>query len=171
MTQIYETDNTNTYRYALGEIAGDKTLLCVALNPSVADTEKGDRTYTFCRNEAKLSGYSSFIMMNLYPLRSTDRNLLPEECDATHMDKNLQVFQQMLRVYPNADIWAAWGNSIGCRTYFTGSLKQMYAASKEQNWMYYGELTKCGNPHYPSRMEHHLEFHAFSISEYMKRYL
>ena len=118
-----------------------------------------------------MSGYSSFIMMNLYPLRSTDRNLLPEECDAIHMDKNLQVFQKMLRAYPNADIWAAWGNSIGFRTYFADSLKQMYAASKERNWMYYGELTKCGNPHHPSRMEHHLEFHAFSISEYMKRYL
>lgn len=168
MDNIYEIDNANTYRYALGKVTGDKVLICIALNPSTADLEKGDRTYTFCINEAKLSGYNGFIMMNLYPLRSTNPNKLPDECDKEHMDKNLEVFKKLLNDYPNADIWASWGNQINSRTYLIDALKQLCAISKGHTWLYYGQMTNRKNPRHPSRQKHNLGFHNFSISEYMK---
>lgn len=168
MNSIYEIDSTNTYRYALGKVNGDRILICIALNPSTADAEKGDRTYTFCLNEAKIAGYNGFVMMNLYPLRSTNPNNLPDKCDKVYLDKNLEIFKKLLIDYPNADIWASWGDRIKSRTYLLDSLKQMCEVSNMHKWLYYGRMTKSKNPRHPSRVKHNLGFNDFSISEYMK---
>ncbi|MDE7117719.1 MAG: DUF1643 domain-containing protein [Bacteroidaceae bacterium] len=54
---------------------GEKMLLVVGFNPSVADDKKIDKTMSFVLAIAEHNGYDGFAMVNLYPLRSTKPDL------------------------------------------------------------------------------------------------
>ena len=48
MKKIYITDESNEYRYALGEI-GSKILICIGANPSTATDIKYDKTISMVK--------------------------------------------------------------------------------------------------------------------------
>lgn len=83
----YEKEATispcGTYRYML-ERAWDRTLPTlgwVMLNPSTADAEQDDPTIRRCVSFARLWGYGSIAVANVFGLRSTDPRELAKHPD------------------------------------------------------------------------------------------
>ena len=70
---VYETSEDNKYRYILGK-PGRSNLVCVGVNPSRAKPGDLDPTMVQLKNRAAVNGYDGFIMVNLWPERSTDPN-------------------------------------------------------------------------------------------------
>ena len=59
-----------TERYALIQ-EGKRDIFIIGLNPSTADETKPDPTMRRTMQIAEFNGYDGFIMLNLYPQRST----------------------------------------------------------------------------------------------------
>ena len=57
---IYETDDKNLYRFALG-ISSNKILFVFGLNPSTADNKDPDQTIKKIMVFAEKNGYDSFV--------------------------------------------------------------------------------------------------------------
>lgn len=83
---IYEIDELNKYRFALGSIS-EKTLFVFGINPSTADDKEPDPTIRKVMGFAKENGYTSFVMFNLYPQRATNPNDLPQEASKEMIQK------------------------------------------------------------------------------------
>ena len=75
MYDIYSNDRNDTLRFTLGK-SGSRKLLTVGLNPSTATQETSDTTVAKVEGVAKRTGFDGFVMLNLYPIRSTDFNAL-----------------------------------------------------------------------------------------------
>ncbi len=62
------------YRYTLVRNwdSSLQRLAIIGLNPSTADAVKDDPTIRRCKHFAQAHGYGSFVMLNLFALRSTD---------------------------------------------------------------------------------------------------
>lgn len=71
------------YRYALYRrlSMGERTVMFVGLNPSVADGSVDDRTIRRCVGFARSWGFDWLYMGNLNAWRSTDPKLMPKEID------------------------------------------------------------------------------------------
>ena len=87
MTWVYENTADNTARYTLGTL-GERPLVCIGLNPSTAIPDRLDPTLTRVRAVAGLNEYDSFLMLNVYPLRSTDPEGLPGDLDPEAVKAN-----------------------------------------------------------------------------------
>lgn len=85
MYDLYHCDDTDSSRFILGK-NGTKKLFVVGLNPSTANKEKSDTTVAKVEYVATSNG---FVMTNLYPLRSTDPNGLPQNYDQALFDENI----------------------------------------------------------------------------------
>ena len=72
---LYKKNRDNSARYILGE-AGRKPLVCVGINPSTAEPNNLDRTLTNVRRFSELNGYDGWLMLNVYPQRSTRDTLI-----------------------------------------------------------------------------------------------
>lgn len=70
---------------------------------------------------AELNGYDSFLMLNIYPLRSTNPALLPKSPDLDLMKSNLEHIAKALATN-DSPIWAAWGAFIEKRDYLIPAL-------------------------------------------------
>lgn len=68
------------YRYILGT-AGEKTLICVGINPSTAAPNDLDNTLKSVERIALANGYDSFIMFNVYAQRATRPDDMEKECN------------------------------------------------------------------------------------------
>jgi len=106
---IYLKSQDNRYRYALG-IKGEKTLYCFGINPSTATPEKYDPTITRVSRTAKRLGFDSFVMLNIYPLRATNPDDLPEDISLDEHNRNVEVILSLIK--NDSTIWAAWGDLI-----------------------------------------------------------
>ena len=73
-------NGSETERYLLGT-KGDKTLIVIGINPSTANKDVSDRTIARVMGHIERYGYDSFVMINIYPLRATDFDNLPNEFD------------------------------------------------------------------------------------------
>ena len=68
---IYITNRKNSQRYAFGT-EGDRTLYVMGLNPSGLPDKDMNSTLRNVSAFSKILGFDSFVMLNLYPQRSTD---------------------------------------------------------------------------------------------------
>lgn len=68
---LYEHSHNNRARYVLGT-KGDNPLVCFGVNPGTAAPGALDPTLKSVERFANEHGYDSFIMLNLYPQRSTN---------------------------------------------------------------------------------------------------
>ncbi len=103
---VYEKNRDNSARYILGEL-GERPLVCIGINSSTAEPQNLDRTLTNVRIFSKLHGYDSWLMLNVYPQRSTDPNGLHTELDKHLHAQNLKYIAKYLSMYKQVDIWAA----------------------------------------------------------------
>ena len=147
---IYETDELNKHRFALGSIS-EKTLFVFGINPSTADDKEPDPTIRKVMGFAEENGYTSFVMFNLYPQRATDPNDLPQEASKEIIQKNIEIISKLISQQVTSDILLAWGGLFYSRAYFSGCLKQLYENLKQYpvNWLRIGEFLKSGQPRHP----------------------
>lgn len=169
MYDIYSSARNDHWRFTLGK-RGSRTLVTIGLNPSAATQEKSDTTVAKVEGVAERNGFDGFVMLNLYPVRSTDFNALPIGVDTRAFSENLRFIEALVASGPEPVIWAAWGNNVRARDYFVSSAKalisrlQKYGAS----WRHFGPLTSTGHPRHPSRPDYGWSFAKFDAEEYKR---
>ena len=166
---LYEKNRDNTARYILGE-AGQKPLVCVGINPSTAEPNNLDRTLTNVKRFSELNGYDGWLMLNVYPQRSTDPNGLHSELDKKLHSSNLNHISEYLSKYKKADVWGAWGTLIGKRKYLADALRDIVERLEGFGirWMKIGKVSKDGHPHHPLYLSHQSVIEKFDIKGYLR---
>ena len=143
--EIY--NGSDTERYVLGT-KGKKPLIVIGINPSIANEETSDNTISRVMGYAQRFGYDSFIMVNIYPLRATHFNKLPQEFNKQVHEQNLMEINKAIK---NASaILCAWGTHICDREYFKICYKDIFKIISANNIPTYclGK-TKNGHPLHP----------------------
>jgi hypothetical protein len=144
-------DSKNNLRYLL-EIPlkneGNKTVLAMMKNPSLADQHYSDHTInrllTFCHSK----GYSKVYVMNLYAYYSTDPEGIAKliesdlESFAVGNDNNKILCEISKKV---DDIIVAWGgNTFGCTTEYKNRILEVVKLIEREDLHYVQSLSKCG---------------------------
>jgi hypothetical protein len=171
MFDIFMENSDGNCRFTLGLSGGNK-LFVIGLNPSTATQNKSDPTVSRVRKIALSNGYDGFVMLNLYPERSTHYNNLPFISDNTIYLKNIDEIIKLLSKVVSPKIWVAWGEPITSRNYFGQALFDIYERSKSLNvhWLNYGNLTKSGHPRHPSRASYDWTMSEFNIKDYIEKF-
>ena len=165
---IYETNKLNTHRYAYGS-KKTKTLFVLGLNPSALPDSNLNPTLKNAKAFSEILEFESFVMINIYPQRSTDPNNLHTRLSPNAHKNNLEIISNL--VSKGDTIWAAWGDIIEKRKYLYRCLREINDALSEKNinWICYDELTKKGNPRHPMYKKHENRFMPFDMQMYLKK--
>lgn len=168
MFEIYEVNKSNTQRYAYGSKKA-KSLFVLGLNPSCLPDTNLNPTLRNARAFSKILGFDSFIMINIYPQRSTDPDLLHKRMSKSAHEKNIDVICSLLS--KNDTIWAAWGGLIDKRSYLYKCLEEINKSIEDKNvdWIRYDSLTKQGHPRHPMYKKHEDRFERFDMEMYLKK--
>lgn len=170
MCKIDIRSNDGKHRYVFG-IDGDNPIIIFALNPSdgkhprIELGEKYDPTQIRIKNITSSNGYDGWIILNLFPVIATypedlkgiwNRN--NESCRET-IEMNIRYIKDILKDYPESDIWATWGNNIEQnRIFIEGFLEIMNIIGiKDRNWIYFDKLNGTGHPKHPLYMKKDVE--------------
>ena len=167
---VYETSEDNKYRYILGK-PGRSNLVCVGVNPSRAKPGDLDPTMVQLKNRAAVNGYDGFIMVNLWPERSTDPNGITDEPDESIFRKNAEYVRKAC-LYGDFVIWAAWGNLIETKPYLVKGLREIVSELGDlgfDKWRHVGPLTKKDHPHHPLFLATNASFEPFVIEDYLQK--
>lgn len=169
MYDIYSNAHNDLWRFTLGK-SGSRKLLTIGLNPSTATKEKSDTTVAKVEGVAKRNGFDGFVMLNLYPVRSTDFNALPIDVDAQAFSENLNHIEELVASESQPVIWAAWGESIRARDYFVSSTKELFSRLQKHgaSWRHFGSLTNSGHPRHPSRLNYRWSFAELDTKRYVR---
>lgn len=167
MNWIYKNNEDNSSRYVLGT-AGDKTLICIGVNPSTAEPSALDNTMKSVDRLRKENGYDSWVMLNLYPQRATNPNAMHDVQDDDLVNENLRHIEELFQSN-QVEIWAAWGSLIEKRPYLRNCLHQIVELSKKYDckWYHAGRLLKAGHPHHPLYLRKDEKLKCFDINEYL----
>ena len=170
MYDIYKSNNEDSCRFLLGK-SGVSNLIVVGLNPSTANKENSDTTASKVETVAKNNGYDGFVMTNLYPLRATAPENLPEMASSKLLKQNAKAIISIVSQENKPVIWAAWGGDILCRPYLKESLSYISDLVKNVNgsWVNFGPLRKDGHPRHPSRLNYDWSFQDFDIDMYLEK--
>ncbi len=168
MYDIYSNAQHDLWRFTLGK-SGSRKLLTIGLNPSTATQEKADTTVAKVAGVAKRHGFDGFVMLNLYPVRSTDCKALPFDVDSEAFSENLNRIEAVVAAQTNSVVWAAWGENIHARSYFSTSALELLSRLQKYGtiWQHFGTLTKSGHPRHPSRLSYAWSFSELDICRYM----
>ncbi len=172
MKWLYETNNDNTHRYVLGNIKDgeeSKPLICFGINPSTATPQALDNTIKSVERLTTANGFNGWIMLNIYPQRSTDpkgiHKVLDENAHLANLEKIEKIFMDHKPV-----IWAAWGTSIERRKYLKNCLQDIIKLSKKYDceWISLGRISNAGHPHHPLYLSKDTKYDSFDIDNYME---
>jgi hypothetical protein len=168
MEWVYHNDRDNSVRYTLG-IKGNNPLICFGINPSTACPGNVDNTIRSVERHAFGKGFDSWIMLNLYPLRMTNPDLLPQVIDQDIHRNNIGHIGQLFSSR-KIKIWAAWGTLITKRDYLRNCLKDILEVSArfDCEWYSIGRKSKQGHPHHPLYLRSDETMDLFDVNEYMK---
>ncbi|PIE84836.1 hypothetical protein CSA08_05130 [Candidatus Gracilibacteria bacterium] len=87
-------------------------LMCIGLNPSTADENDDDQTTKRIRKIAENQKCDGWIMLNLYPKKSTDpENLKNEEFNEEISKKNIEIIRENISKYKESPILLCWGEN------------------------------------------------------------
>lgn len=166
---VYKESEDNKSRFYLGE-KGSKVLVFCGLNPSTATKEKSDTTISKVKQFSKNYGYDSFLMINLYPFRSTDPDKLPLELDEELHKENIKNIKKILKYYKQSDLLVCWGDKVHSRYYLNECFADLWRETEESFKGVYqiGDLTQAGEPRHPSRLPYSLKLTKFDIKKYLK---
>ncbi len=168
---LYERNRDNTVRYILGE-SGSRPLVCIGVNPSTAEPDRLDPTLKTVVKISRLKGFDGWLMLNLYPKRATDPNLLPSKPSVHLMQENLRLIRRYLSAAESPTIWAAWGTLIERRAYLRVCLGQIAEAAGPLNseWVSIGRRSRGGHPHHPLYLAHGAQMEPFDIAAYLRNF-
>ena len=163
---VYAASSDDSRRFALGTI-GKRTLFVVGINPHKATQETSDRTASLVEKVSARNGYDSFVLLNLYPVRSRTVTDLPQSPDQSAIHENRHRITNFLAKHQQADLWVAWGNDILKRTFLVreAAYLAVIARSHGARCLHYGPLTKLGNPRHPSRLSFSWTFEPFTFPD------
>lgn len=166
---IYSNSEDNKLRFALG-IDGKNPLVVIGLNPSTADDKKPDKTIIKVNGIADGAKLDGFIMLNLYPQRSTVPDGMDLELNEEYHKQNLEKIEKVLRGRNNIQVLVAYGNNIFIRPYLKQCMKDIFAVISNFNpkWMKTGELTKAGHPRHPLYVSYTKGLSVFDMDSYIK---
>lgn len=168
MEWIYQTDPSGKYRYTLGK-KGNKTLICLGVNPSQARPDQYNGTVASVERIAYFNNFDSWLMINLYPLRATQPNLLPNSIQKAYHEENLEIIEA---IFEEKDpvIWAAWGNLIDSRPYLKHCLSDIFNMSQfyDCQWISAGTPLKAGHPKHPLYLKKETQLSDFDMEDYME---
>ena len=158
---VYITDDeVDKVRYALGKL-GKNNLLVIGVNPSTATPDEPDQTIKKVMKISADNGYDGWIMVNLYPQRSTD----PQGMIFNQglFDENIKQIESICKKYNIQKAWCAWGDLIdtfGKKSFLHDSWDKIKTLLKKQNvtLYHYDTLTKDGNPRHPLYVAYGLKF-------------
>lgn len=169
MYDIYSNARNDIWRFTLGK-SGSRKLLTVGLNPSMATKEKSDTTVAKVEGVATRKGFDGFVMLNLYPVRSTDFNALPFDMDTVAFSENLNHIEALVAADPTSVIWAAWGENIHARNYFVVAARELLSRLQKYDttWQHFGTFTNSGHPRHPSRLSYAWSFYELDIHRYVQ---
>lgn len=167
-TWLFKYGNEDSLRFILGK-KGRNTLFVIGLNPSTANHTKLDPTANSINRIATNAGFDSWIILNLYPLRSTDPYALPHSIDLSIHKQNLNSIQQIFEATEKIHICAAWGNLIELRPYLIECLIDIHriASAFESSWYSFGKITKKGHPRHPLYLNSKIKPKPFEIKKYL----
>lgn len=166
-TWTYLTNPINTLRYVLGK-KGERTLLCVGVNPSTAAPQQLDRTTQSVNRLALNNGFDGWMMLNIYPLRATNPDDLPLRSRRAYHQQNLACIEQTICTN-GTTLWAAWGNLVEKRPYLKTYLKEIGRLTLRLgcSWVSIGSISKKGHPHHPLYLKSTEKMKKFGMSEYL----
>jgi hypothetical protein len=167
---IHDSKENDQTRFKLG-VSGSPKLFVLGVNPSTANKEKSDTTITKVETFSRGAGFSGFVMLNIYPQRTTNPDELHSKVESKLVELNRKAICSLINGQNQPQIWAAWGNLILSRDYLWNCL-EMFANEIEEFhpiWKHCGEPTEKGHPRHPSRLSYKKEFFKFNISEYLKK--
>lgn len=147
---IYVPPFYSEYRYVLGT-RGKNPLIVIGVNPSTASPDALDPTLKSAQRIAKLNGYDSFWMINVYPQRATDPDDMERKCNGFLQQQNLSAFKNLLQRSQSKDVWCAWGNVIDKRSFLKSCVSDILQTGNKfgANWLQAEKTCKSGNPHHP----------------------
>ncbi len=148
ITCLPEADDQK--RLLLGQ-PGTSNLLCIGLNPGTADAQKLDPTSRNVREIAYRQGFDGWLLVNLYPKRTSRPDLLPKRANQQLFQENLSFIESLLANRPS--VWLAWGNNITTarRSYMVRTAQRLEVLFRQ-----YDIITQCigitaaGHPLHPS---------------------
>ncbi len=164
---IYSKTSNNKARFLLGE-KGNRTLICIGINPSTAEPDNLDRTLAVVKRFSRDLEYDSWLMLNVYPQRATYPNNLDIEINNDYHSENLKQIETFLNT-GKFDIWAAWGTNINKRKYLFQCLKDIVSITKKHSikWHTIGGKSKEGHPHHPLYLNKNSKLDSFDIDKYL----
>lgn len=164
---LYSNSNDNKECFIFGEV-GDNPLVCIGVNPSTAEPDDLDNTLRLVKKSAESLGYDSWIMINLYPQRTTDPEDLHKKLNHKLHRQNLKEIKKYLS--GSHDIWAAWGTMIEKRSYLIRCLKDIYEVlGSDCRWFLIGKRSFEGHPHHPLYLKKKMKFDRFDILDYIEK--
>ena len=163
---IYNGDDRG--RFALGT-RGRRSLVVFGVNPSTACEDVPDQTINRVESFAARLGFDSWLMLNLYPQRTTNpRGLHKQRDDALHL-QNLEAIEDALRDTAAFTLCAAWGLTITRRSYLQDCLREIDVRCQayRRRWHMLGQATQDGHPRHPSRLSLDETLRPFAVRRYL----
>lgn len=166
---LYVPNTYSEYRYILGT-RGQKSLICVGINPSTAAPDALDPTLQSAQRIALNNGYDSFLMFNVYAQRATDPDDMEKTYNPALHAENLKAFRYALSIGEHPAVWAAWGTIIEKRDYLPACLLDVLKAGEEAGAVWYcaGKVSKKGHPHHPLYLRKDEKLCPFDIKSYLE---
>lgn len=167
---LYVPNFYSEYRYILGT-RGEKSLICIGINPSTAAPDALDNTLKSVERVALHNGYDSFIMFNVYAQRATNPDDMEPACNPALHRENMEAFDYVLSLDKAGApaVWAAWGTIIEKRDYLPGCVRDMIRIGEARNAVWYsaGKRSKKGHPHHPLYLRKDSVLEPFDVSGYL----
>jgi len=170
ITCIPPTPEYERIRFVLRK-EGNNPLFVIGLNSSTADEYDYDPTVGKAMRIAYANGWKDgFVMLNLYPLRKTDPQELPQTADQKLLVENIAAIQKELGKVSKPTILAAWGANIKKRKYLGDSLQKIVRLTAAQGaiWKHFGDLTKDVHPRHLLYVKSDAKLSKFDIEKYIK---
>lgn len=118
----------------------------ICLNPSYADENVDDRMVTKCVTQAKILGFGSIEMTNLFAFIETKGNKLYKIDDPVGKMNDYY----LLKTAKKCDkVIVAWGNNGRHNNRSEIVLKMLWKLDKN---LFFLKLTACKQPHHPGRL-------------------
>jgi hypothetical protein len=153
MAWIYINSSMNLERYVLGDVTGNNPFIVFGINPSYATPSKLDPTLRQVESMSKILGYTGWIMLNIYPQRSTNPNGMHATINNSIHNDNLIEIEKIIKQYPNVRLHAMWGNNITLRSYLKTTcltdIENLRKTHSTSDWYYLGGKTQLGEPWHP----------------------
>lgn len=166
---LYEESTDQRSRFVLGTV-GANPLVCVGVNPSTAVPNDPDRTVSRLMGLAEANGFDSWVMLNLYPQRSTDPNGLVRIHDPELKAENERHIASFIDGR-QLTLLGAWGGLMTKRPYLRSMLAGIVQITDTTgcDWVSYGKTLTGGHPQHLSRASRDLPLVSFDMPAYLRQ--